>query len=335
MEIGYLMKKNIPYKNRLLFTLSLLLAYTSLLSITTKELQKNASFNINGELQILNRHTEGGRSSVSFYKDNAENKYVLKINDNSEAAIQETVASHIGSSLNLPVNKVKILPANTEPFNNDAIATLHTVVPGIEIALNNNLHNDIDILDGLTQESFETLKKWPALILIVALDIFVGNPDRHNYNLFFEKNIRGSDKFHAIDLDLAFPKALVNKSDIDHFFTTIRKKSLQNKISTIFDAVSNLYHENVAERAYEFVIQLKKEKLSQQDYKVLLSLYNTLQLLREHYKPRKVYSLWMNYAKQAGYNYCPQKKAYIASLIAYNHYRVYKLIKELEILLEK
>lgn len=327
------MKTNIFFnKTVFLSLLSLALLTVPLCSFDNEELTANASFAIEGNLYPLTKSTDAGRSFISFFKDDAQQHYLLKVNPNSEAAIHETLASHIASSVLIPVNKVKIIPAHTQLFNNDSIATLHTVVPGKEVATFDGMNYEVFIVGGLTRNSFSSLKKHPQLIGILALDIFVDNYDRHNFNLFFDE---ATGTFYAIDLDIAFSKALITKKTINEILAYSHgQPTWYNKASVLAEEVQRLYSNNLAEQAYIFIASLNKEELSTEDYGVLTKLRDALQLLRTHYKPRNVYALWMHYAQQAEYTYCIQKKAYIASLIAYNHYRVFQLIKLLDKLIE-
>jgi hypothetical protein len=280
--------------------------------IAQDQLAINASFVIKGQLSLeADQPNHGGRSPVTFLKDSAGQQFVLKCNCSSEASIHEALGAYIGSSVGIPINKVRIIAPNI-PFigkKDDAcIATLHTRVPGIEVTYINSLSTKCNIYNGLARRAnLISCSKNNDLCDIVALDIFVDNFDRHNGNLFFDK---AHNRFHAIDMDYIFSKAF---SDIPQSIIDSPMHSIRNLFSEPTANVTELFLKELSQSATVF---------STQEITALKRILLTLNTLIDNYSPKKIYALWMDIAQQSGYVYSDEKKNYIAVALLYNTYKV-------------
>lgn len=128
-------------------------------------------------------------------------------------SIYEVFASYIAESADIPMNRVcLILPGDDFPGKQDKIrlATLHTFIPGGPLLKKEPYYgidlkqkksrtlNKITVPRGLAQKMITSMAVHPDLPKIVAFDTFVGNADRSNANLFYNKN---TDRFFGIDLE--------------------------------------------------------------------------------------------------------------------------------------
>ena len=83
-------------------------------------------------------------------------------------------------------------------------ATLHTIAPGKMIKELDTKYTRMDIKQGeigFRREMLTWMTKHPVLLLIVAIDTFLCNHDRHRGNLFY---LPSKDSFCAIDMDSSY-----------------------------------------------------------------------------------------------------------------------------------
>lgn len=130
-------------------------------------------------------------------------------------SLKEVLISYIAESANVPVNRVRLILAETSfPGKNykKRMATLHTFTPGKSLRSSGD-YPGVDIkqfslgrkLFGITIKIIDHMSLSPNLAKIVALDTFTGSTNHSPGNIFFDKE---SNDFYGIDLKKAFRKNL-------------------------------------------------------------------------------------------------------------------------------
>jgi hypothetical protein len=161
--------------------------------------------------------------------------YILKqINDPSLdeqfLLINDCVASQIGHCAGVPINQVAFIPHDVGTHLKaypERAATLHTYVSGkdLESEVPCCIHQEFTLQQrvinagspwqmqyplaedqqGFTRTIIESMCEHETLILLVALDTFIGNSDRSLPNIFYDKQSNG---FYGIDQAAAFTRTL-------------------------------------------------------------------------------------------------------------------------------
>ncbi len=170
------------------------------------------------------KRIEKGKAIVTIIKDSAGPLYCvkqIKVGSNGKAGIssylighvREVVASYVVESMDIRINKVRILPASVNfpgKYYPDRLATLHTYAPGsnkthdfpFSLQLEQYLKARISVRDrGLTFKVINDMSLHYDLTPIVAGDTFISNPDRSGNNLFWDAS---TERFCGIDIELAF-----------------------------------------------------------------------------------------------------------------------------------
>jgi len=169
---------------------------------------------------------------LSLVEDSEGQKFIVKqVKDESPSEqlllIIDVCASSIGLACNIPLNQVSLIPANSDfpgKKQKHLPASLHKVVPGIatedqtpwdDFCIHQRFHRPqayekiwgklLEEQKGLTQEVIEHMKRHPDLAQICAFDTFVGNGDRSNPNLFYDK---ATNRFWGIDMAASFHSLL-------------------------------------------------------------------------------------------------------------------------------
>lgn len=123
------------------------------------------------------------------------------------SVVRDAITAEVAESFGDIAHQVDIIPAGVEfpgKPRTDWPATIHTIAPGKMIKAQNSDYNRMDIKQadiGFRRDMLAWMVKHPVLIIIVALDTFLCNHDRHRGNLFYESK---TDSFCAIDMDSAF-----------------------------------------------------------------------------------------------------------------------------------
>ena len=252
-----------------------------------------------------------GINSVIFLKDSKDKTFVFKMYKNTESAIHEAFGSYVGSSVGIPINKVKIIPARMPFIGKDAnlnyAATLHTFVPGTEIDNVAQMPYACDIYGGLKDRTnLQSLIHNNDLCDIVALDIFLNNFDRHGGNYLFDQK---TNHYYAIDMDHIFYAARQLPNTVDaHAYN-------------MHDAWADIFKYSIGADAHRFLMTLTRDMLSEQEVVALKRVASTLSVLIETYPTTVLYDVWMDHAQQADYIYTEVKKSYIKMVIHFNmHY---------------
>lgn len=147
---------------------------------------------------------------ISFVRINGQ-EYIVKQKKSDcfrkiVSVVRDAITAHIAEDFGI-AHRVAIIPAGKRfpgKPRTDWPATLHTVAPGKMIKAQNSKYNGMNIKQadvGFTRDMLTWMMKHPTLIMMVALDTFLCNHDRHRGNLFYHQR---TDSFCAIDMDSAF-----------------------------------------------------------------------------------------------------------------------------------
>lgn len=120
--------------------------------------------------------------------------------------IRDAITAHIAEDFGI-AHRVAVIPAGKK-FAGKRIAqwpaTLHTIAPGKMIKAQNSKYDGMNIKQadiGFRRDMLMWMMKHPVLIMVVAMDTFLCNHDRHRGNLFYQQK---TDSFCAIDMDSSF-----------------------------------------------------------------------------------------------------------------------------------
>jgi hypothetical protein len=121
--------------------------------------------------------------------------------------VRDSLTAHVAESFGDIAHKVDVIPAGTSFPGKPRLdwpATIHTVAPGKMIKAQNSEYNRMDIKQanvGFRRDMLYWMGKHPFLVMLVAMDTFLCNHDRHRGNLFYKQS---TDSFCAIDMDSAW-----------------------------------------------------------------------------------------------------------------------------------
>ncbi len=235
---------------------------------------------------------------IMFVEDAQGNQFILKYPRNPNCAVNDALGAAVGKFIGTNINDVKIFPpqstsvSSVDKFPNK-IKTLHTLVPGNEVRRMRDALGYFSIKTGLTKKAkLRRIIKHKDLCKIIALDIFLNNGDRHNGNIFYDKD---NDRFYAIDMDAIF-----------------RKKRL------------------LAIKAAKFIQELDKKKLSSQEKTALKNLSKTLRALMTQYTPKSLCALKQSLATTAGHEYSISEQKAFRKLVELNFKKLQHLQKLLK-----
>lgn len=236
-------------------------------------------------------------------------------------AIHDALGAHVGKSIGIAINAVEIYGANhalkdffdaTYPLKDvkGGVTTLHSRVPGLPIKKIKKMNQVIDIKRGLyTTHNLESLVHYKDLSVLVALDIFTDNPDRHNKNFLFDKK---TNIFYAIDMDHSFNNAYaLLYTPAEYNFCTM------------------------ATRAYNFLITRKKTHLSREKINALKIIQKILIQLVQHNSPERLYIEWIALADKANFKYSVREQEKIKKYLTYNAAEVTKLLDLLDTIIDQ
>lgn len=260
---------------------------------------------------------------IVFLEDTFHQKFVLKCygDDQKEEAVCEYLGSFIGTSIGIPINKVKIIAGGsllTEVDNGTSLATLHTHVPGKELCKwYETPPNDIVLKGGLiSQRHLNCLALSTDLCDIQALDIFLNNRDRHSENCFFDEETM---RYYAIDMGDIFLAA--------RKFSNIECDIAVYVYENLVETISR--EKIVAQDTYRFLITLDSYFLSEQQKKALHRISMALENLMHLYSAETLFNMWLPIAQKVSYEYTEYKKLYLKMLFERNMYWVHKVIEQI------
>jgi hypothetical protein len=273
------------------------------------------------EYQKENWCNHGQRNNgISFLKDAEGNDFVLKQQASKETAIHDTLGAYIGSSIDIPINQVELLPVGSYFMGKTLTntATLHTNAPGKEVY--NTEKSDLCIREGIASlKNLQSISQHKDLCLITALNIYLNNDDSYNRNLFFDGK---TNRFCAIDQGYVFNTAHeIPNNDAQRYDPYNEKNTLLHHIFPTNSLVS---------KTQKFIKTLHEMEISQAELDALINVKTKLDQLIDQYPAEKIYNKWMQIADKAQYVYTPQKKESIKVIIEYNVYESKKLRSELD-----
>ena len=206
-------------------------------------------------------------------------RYILKqkkdISQIAASAMRDSFAAYIARNLGI-THLVKIIAPEDNILGKvyqNYPATVHTIVPGVTIRnLINSKYSYLTLqlitLSKLNEKWLDTILpqiSWhKQLSIMVALDLFLCNTDRHRGNIFYDES---TDSFYAIDMD-------------------------------------NIYRLNMPEIAcahLDRMIYVDKRKFTKQEIEALMILKSTLERLLKKYTPHKLIDCLHKCAHKAGY----------------------------------
>jgi hypothetical protein len=148
----------------------------------------------------------GTKYIIKQKKSNFIRKIVGVVRDSITAHVAENFGSGLGLDADL-AHRVDVISAG-EKFpgkrRKDWPATIHTIAPGKMVKAQDTRYNSMNIKQadiGFRRDMLVWMAKHELLIMMVALDTFLCNHDRHRGNLFYTPS---TDSFCAIDMDSAF-----------------------------------------------------------------------------------------------------------------------------------
>lgn len=230
---------------------------------------------------ILTGGFESKNSFISYVTINGSH-YIVKQKKKSTkkiAFVRDALAAYIAQDLGV-AHEVQIVSAIDDiagKMYRDVPATLHTRADGKMVSdLRGNKYFDLALKQRspeedplanrwLTETIIHQMTWHKQLPIIIALDLFISNTDRHRGNLFYDEK---TDRFCAIDMD------------------NIYRRDLPALACEKLDLMVNVY----------------QKKFTQEEIKALKSVRDTLQLLLKKHAPAKTIAQLHLFAKQAGYS---------------------------------
>jgi hypothetical protein len=183
--------------------------------------------------------------------------------------VRDAITAHIAEDFGI-AHRVTIIPAGKKfagKPRTDWPATLHTIAPGKMIKAQNSKYNGMNIKQaeiGFKRDMLTWMMKHPTLIMMVALDTFLCNHDRHRGNLFYHQK---TDSFCAIDMDSAFKYNLCA----------------------------------LACKNFTKMINDRNQRLSTKEINVLISYKEYLEFLIDQHHPEQTLELYNAFVNQAGF----------------------------------
>lgn len=293
---------------RIVFTIyigSLLVAQNACAQQLTKDIFAllNTGYDLKKVKIVQELTRDKNKNKINIIFDGERHYFILKHYSADMPAykavlsgIKETLAAYIAECHNLPVNRVRLISKDmriADKVSNSIIATLHTLVPGIEAAslqLDDFLydqkllfiqqpmkHSFARIEWGLTRRVVKNMSCHPDLATIVAFDTFIANVDRHRGNFLYDTK---SDRFFAIDLSCSFSKNVA------------------------------MYACNLIES----MIASNDEDISVAELKGLSIYRDVLKMLIAHHSPKSMYKKMVEFAGQVVTVFMREKKFFLRQM---------------------
>jgi len=186
-----------------------------------KPIQCKASFELlspsynQKNIKVIKVKDKGKEVYVAIIEDQLyKKKYCVKqyhAESRIFLSLKEVLISGIAESANVPVNLVRLIPAEiffSGKCYKKRMATLHTFTPGRSLRGSGH-YPGVDIkqfgglrrLVGITKSIINHMSLSPNLAKIVALDTFTGSTNHSRGNIFFDEE---TNDFYGIDLKRAF-----------------------------------------------------------------------------------------------------------------------------------
>lgn len=282
-----------------------------------------SKINYTGKEKVsLIKTVEGKNCFVSYVEIN-EYIYLLKQKKDYKkqlAVVRDALAAYIAKGLNDIAHEILIIECGKEfvgKIKKWWPATLHTIVPGETVRRQPHCkYNALRLRQfwaqaesfdekGLTRSIITHMTWHKQLPIIIALDLFIGNSDRHCGNLFYDP---ATDTFWAIDMDDTFNKDLCS----------------------------------LAYKKLKFMMQ-EDDIFTKEEIDALISMKKTLKFLVHNYKPDKLIVKLYVFAKQAGFrkggdlynDKIKRQLLYYEKMIRESHESAYKLIALLDKIIKR
>ena len=228
---------------------------------------------------VLVGSLESANSFISFVTVNGH-KYIVKQKKrfNSQlGAVRDAFAAYIAQELAI-AQSVEIIPSNIPivgKINSLWPATLHTIAAGKTVrsqpesryyylCLKQRLPNGKVTGQWLTETIIDQITWHKQLAIIIALDLFICNTDRHGGNLFYDPK---KDKFCAIDMDGIF------RRDLPEF----------------------------ACEKLDLMVNVKNKQFTRKEIRALKRVRKTLQFLSDRYTVQHLIDKFHFFVDQAGF----------------------------------
>lgn len=254
---------------------------------------------------------------VSYVMINGH-KYILKQKKESKkqlAVVRDALAAYIAKDLNI-AHQVDVIESKKKTPGKIKVrwpATLHTIVPGDTVRKQrDSKYNALRLRQFWAQAQSYSEKGLTRLIVtymtwhrqlpeIIALDLFIGNSDRHCGNLFYDPS---TDTFWAIDMDDTFNKDLCL----------------------------------LAYKKLKLMMKDGNEPFTKEEIYALTSMKNTLKFLVHKQTPSNLIKQLYIFAKKAGFvegndmynDRVRRKLLYYEKMIKKSHANAYQLISLLD-----
>ncbi len=275
----------------------LFLVFTYSGFIYAKKTNKN-TFVFNPPLSKDENHTRG---NIELVKDTTNQLFVIKTHVKPESVIKELMGAIIAAEVDASFNKVQLLNDHYYPQKKviKYRRTLHTRVPGKHVE---ETYEDCDFCLRLKEffshraNIFKVMTYSFDIPPIIAIDLFLANPDRNNQNIFFD-----NEHFYGIDMNsiyLLSPKA-------------------------IFAICSKIKH------------KIEVGSFDPDEIQALQHFYCILQKLIAFFPPQKIIQLWYELAKKVRRRYRQKEKIKLEKQIKETYAVIEKFVKDITILLRK
>lgn len=237
---------------------------------------------------------------ISFVRINGK-KYIVKQKKSDYfkkivSVVRDTITAHIAEDFGI-AHRVAIIPAGKKfpgKPRTDWPATLHTIAPGKMIKAQDSKYNGMNIKQadiGFRRDMLVWMMKHPTLLLIVAMDTFLCNHDRHRGNLFYHQK---TDSFCAIDMDSSYKRNLCAFA-CKNFTAMLHDKNLRlsrSEIETLkrykqhLEYLIDAHHSEDTLALYDFFVEqagfIPGSSLYTQ--KIALEIARNRRMIKESYK---------------------------------------------------
>lgn len=214
---------------------------------------------------------------ISFVKVNGE-KYIIKQKKSDcirkiVGAVRDGITAHIAEMVGQAhkleydlAHRVDVIPAGKSFVGKprtDWPATIHTIAPGKTIKDQKSRFTGMNIKQadiGFRRDMLPWMAKDPVLILMVALDTFLCNHDRHRKNLFYNPK---TDSVCAIDMDSSWKYNLCALA-CQNFTNMLNDRKLQLTVKELgvlkeykkhLQFLINTYHSEDTLEMYDYFVE--------------------------------------------------------------------------------
>lgn len=294
-------------KNKILTLLCIWSSVLQCIEYTPQEIESFVSLLVWYDNKIiLYSYLKSRNAYISIIRDMRNEKYLVKQKKgksekaNLNHAILETVNSFMANELNIPCQKVWLIPASLALRGKEKAtwaASLHSYIKGQEarerFALKEifNIYKSKSSPVNLLRQVIFKLSKYPYLIRLFALDSFIGNHDRKEKNMIY---VTQEDTCYAIDMGSSFNKdyAILIKDVIQKWidshviFDTKEKAAIKVYKQALEDITLNFPPERLMQLCKSFFkaadTSFSENDILKTTYKMIIQNYeSTLSLIKK------------------------------------------------------